>query len=207
MTRNFMLLISSLMLGACGQADGPAPQNNAGGAAAGCHTRAFAEIGGPISMIDTSGASVTEADFKGRPSLVYFGFTYCPDICPATLVTVERALRRLPEDTPPPRTILISVDPERDTPESMKSYISTKVFPDDIVGLTGSAEQVKAAADTFKIGFQRIQESDDPSDYTVDHSSILYLMDENWELKTFFTHDATAENIGDCLAQQLKNDQ
>ena len=159
MTRNFVLLISGLMLGACGQADAPTSQNSAGGAAGGCHTRAFAEIGGPISMIDTSGASVTEADFKGRPSLVYFGFTYCPDICPATLVTVERALRRLPEDTPPPRTILISVDPERDTPESMKSYISTKVFPDDIVGLTGSPEQVKAPQILSKLAFSAFRKA------------------------------------------------
>lgn len=173
----------------------------------GCHSRAFADIGGPISLIDTTGAAVTEADFKGRPSLIYFGFTYCPDICPATLVTIERALQRLPEDVQPPRTILISIDPERDTPEAMTSYISTKVFPDDIVGLTGSSEQIKAAADAFKIGYQRIELGDDPSDYTVDHSSILYLMDENWSLKTFFTHEATPQNIGDCLAVQLENSQ
>ena len=207
MIRKLALLTTSLMLAACGPDGAPSQKNSAGGAVGGCHSRAFADIGGPISLIDTTGAAVTEADFKGRPSLIYFGFTYCPDICPATLVTIERALQRLPEDVQPPRTILISIDPERDTPEAMTSYISTKVFPDDIVGLTGSSEQIKAAADAFKIGYQRIELGDDPSDYTVDHSSILYLMDENWSLKTFFTHEATPQNIGDCLAVQLENSQ
>lgn len=192
----------SLLMGAaaCSQ---NTPDPRAGGAQASCATRAFAEIGGPISLVDHTGKAVTEADFKGQTSLVYFGFTYCPDICPAALVTIDRALRRLPEGVATPRTILISIDPERDTPEAMETYITTPVFPDDIVGLTGSVEAVTAAAENFASGFARVDDPESLAEYTMDHTSIIYLMDEDWTLKTFFTHEATAEDIGDCLAKHL----
>ena len=188
------------MLAAC---DGKAATVQAGGAAASCDTRAYTEIGGPISLTDSTGKRVTEDTFRGRASLVYFGFTYCPDVCPATLVTIERALRRLPNDIQPPRTILISLDPERDTPASMASYIATDVFPDDMVGLTGTPDEIRAAADAFKIAYERIEVTENTAEYTIDHSSILYLMDENWSLKTFFTYEADPQSISDCLALQL----
>lgn len=186
---------------ACSGGDETSP--TAGGASASCSTRAYADIGGPISLIDTSGNPVTEADFEGRPSLVYFGFTYCPDVCPASLVIIDQALEKLPESVEPPRTILISIDPERDTPDAMAEYISVDAFPEDIVGLTGSLEDVKAAADTFKTGFQKVEIPDSAAGYTMDHTSIVYLMDEDWSLKTFFTHDTTSTQMADCLAEHL----
>lgn len=189
-----------LALAACSP---EAPKTTAGGSVAGCETRAYAEIGGPISLIDHTGKSVTEADFKGMYSLVFFGFTYCPNICPATLVTIERALKRLPDGVSPPRTILISVDPERDTPEAMTDYISAKAFPDDIVGLTGPLEAVKAASGAFIAPFSKVSDPDSLADYTVDHSALIYLMDEDWNLKTFFDQSATAESIGNCLEKHL----
>ena len=195
-----LLIAFAFGVSACSQS---APASKAGGAKADCATRAFAEIGGPISLIDHTGQSVTEADFKGQPSLIYFGFTYCPDICPAALVTIDRALKRLPEGVAAPRTILISIDPERDTPEAMQAYITTDVFPDNIVGLTGSVEAVTEAAASFASGFTRIDDPESLAEYTMDHTSIIYLMDEDWALKTFFTHEATAETIGDCLATHL----
>ena len=201
MRRNTMIFLAALALAACSAEEAVAP--TAGGAEAGCATRAFAEIGGPFTLTDHTGAEVTEADFKGRPSLVYFGFTYCPDICPATLVTVDRALQRLPEGTDAPRTVLISIDPERDTPQALADYISANAFPDDIVGLTGSDEAIKAAADGFKMGYTRVDDPESLAEYTMDHTSIVYLMDEDWQLKTFFTHEATAEDMGDCLATHL----
>ena len=197
----FVFAFCSLVFGAaCSET--PA-RTQAGGAVASCSTRAYSEIGGPISLVDGSGAVVTEAAFKDRPSLVYFGFTYCPDICPATLVTIDKALERLPESVERPRTILISIDPERDTPEAMADYIQSPAFPEDIVGLTGSVEAVKAAADVFKASFQRIDTPDSLAEYTMDHTSIVYLMDENWTLKTFFTHEATSQSMADCLTEHL----
>ena len=191
-------------LAACSGASDAPNAADAGGAAASCASRAYDNIGGPLSLVNQDGEAVTEETFKGGHSLVYFGFTHCPDVCPAALVTIERALQRLPEDITPPKTVLISIDPERDTPEALASYIETPVFPDDIVALTGSLEAITAAADGFKTGFTRIDTPDSLAEYTMDHTSILYLMDENWSLKTFFTHEATAEQIADCLSEYLQ---
>ena len=197
------LLLSFLALAACSAPSNGPEAAKAGGAVANCASRAYDDIGGPFSLINQAGEVVTEETFKGGHSLVYFGFTYCPDVCPAALVTIERALQRLPEDITRPKTVLISIDPERDTPEALASYIETPVFPDDMVALTGSVEAITAAAEGFKTGFARIDTPDSLADYTMDHTSIIYLMDENWSLKTFFTHDATAEQIGDCLSEHL----
>ncbi|MEL7452134.1 MAG: SCO family protein [Pseudomonadota bacterium] len=196
-------IVQSICAAAVFTACSEAPDPRAQQAAADCATRTYSEIGGPISLIDQTGATVTEADFIGRSSLVYFGFTYCPDICPATLVTIDRALARLPENIEPPRTVLISIDPERDTPATLADYVSTPAFPDDLIGLTGSSGAVKAAADAFKTGYQRIDTPESLADYTMDHTSIVYLMDETWSLKTFFTHEATSEIMATCLAQHL----
>ncbi|MCR9268379.1 MAG: SCO family protein [Henriciella sp.] len=176
----------------------------AGGAEAGCMTRAYDTIGGPISLTAHTGDRVTEADFKGKPTLIYFGFTYCPDICPGTLVAVERAYQALPEGLEPPQTLLITVDPERDTPEALAQYVSTAAFPDNLIGLTGTAEEIAAAADAFIAQYERIETPDSLAEYTMDHTSLLYLMDENWQLKTFFAEaDADPDYISNCLAQHI----
>lgn len=169
----------------------------------GCLSRAYPEIGGPISLTTHTGERVTEDAFKGRPSLVYFGFTYCPDVCPMTLVTVERAYSMLPDGVAPPQTLLISVDPERDTPEALAKYVNAPRFPDGLVGLTGSPDEIRAAADEFVADYARVEQSESQTGYTMDHTSLLYLMDENWQLKTFFTHEDTAETIAACLAEVL----
>ncbi|MEL6569936.1 MAG: SCO family protein [Pseudomonadota bacterium] len=181
----------------------PGAEPTGGGAQAGCMTRAYADIGGPISLVDQTGADVTEADFKGTPTLVFFGFTYCPDICPMTLYTMGQAMDLLPEGTTRPRTVLISVDPERDTPEALATYLSNAAFPAGSVGLTGTAEQIKAAADVFKAGYERIETPDSLAGYTMDHTSLVYLMDEDWSLKTFFTHQTDANAMAQCLAAHL----
>lgn len=200
MTAHSWILALIFGLAAC-SAPETAPQ--AGGTVGGCETRAYDHIGGPISLIDHQGRAVTEADFKGAPSLVFFGFTYCPNICPASLVTIDRALKRLPDGVTPPRTVFISIDPERDTPEAMAQYISQNAFPDDIIGLTGSLAAVEAAADAFIAPFEKVADTESQAEYTMDHTSIIYLMDENWSLKTFFQHEATAQSMGDCLAVHL----
>jgi protein SCO1/2 len=203
MTR-FRLSVALLaaLLTACGPAkpDGP----SAGGASAGCMSRAYPNIGGPISLVNQDGEQVTEETYKGHPTLIYFGFTYCPDVCPMTLVTVKRAYDRLPEGVNPPQTLLISIDPERDTPEQLALYVSTNAFPDNLQGLTGTAEEVRAAADAFLADYSRIEQTDSASEYSMDHTSLLYLMDEDWQLKTFFTHEDTDETIATCLTEILQ---
>lgn len=193
------LIASSLALVACG-----ANEPQAGGAKAGCSTRAYDTIGGPISLTNHQGVRVTEADFKGAPTLIYFGFTYCPDICPGTLVAVKNAYDRLPDGISPPQTLLITVDPERDTPEALATYVSTAAFPENLIGLTGTEEEVRAAADAFIADYNRIDTPDSLAEYTMDHTSLLYLMDADWKLKTFFAEgDGDPEQMAACLAEHL----
>ncbi len=171
---------------------------------ASCSTRAYDNIGGPFSLTDHMGQTVTEADFKGAPTLIYFGFTYCPDICPGTLVAINNAYELLPEDVTPPQTLLITVDPERDTPEALAAYVATAAFPDNLVGLTGTPDQIASAADAFVASYERIETPDSLSEYTMDHTSILYLMDENWTLRTFFAEsDANPADMAKCLTEHL----
>ena len=199
MIRAILLAIVSTLLASCNES----PVLSAGGDIAGCTTRAYDTIGGPFELRDHTNNLVTEKDFLGKPSLVFFGFTYCPDVCPSTMATIGRALRRLPKDQPPPRTVFISVDSERDSPEVLADYLSASVFPEDTVGLTGSDEELRSVAGGFSAYFNRVETTDSMLEYTMDHSTIVYLMDENWKLKTFFTHNDTDRSIASCLKQLL----
>ena len=170
----------------------------ASGASPACTNRSSDAIGGPFKLASADGRQVTEQDFKGRKALVFFGYTYCPDICPITLYNVGKAMQDVPADKQP-ATIFISVDPARDTPETLAQYIRSNGFPQDITGLTGSEAQLTAATDAFKTSFGRGDDSESAGGYLVSHSSILYLMDENWKLQTFFMQDESAEAIASCL--------
>lgn len=195
------LALAAIALAACSPS---ATEPTAGGAMAGCMTRAYDTIGGPIDLIAHTGERVTEETFKGAPTLIYFGFTYCPDICPGTLVAINRAYDALPDDIAPPQTLLITVDPERDTPEALASYVATAAFPDNLIGLTGSDAQIAAASESFLAQYERIETPDSLAEYTMDHTSLLYLMDENWQLATFFAEaDADPDFMAQCLAQHL----
>ena len=209
--RTLLVAIGTLAATACSPSAPPsdpaaAPATpRSGGVKSGCLSRAYPEIGGPISLVSHTGETVTEDAFKGRPALIYFGFTYCPDVCPMTLVSIARAYKMLPEGMTPPQTLLISVDPERDTPETLAQYVTTAAFPDNLVGLTGTKEQVRAAADSFIADYSRIDDDSSTAGYTMDHTSLLYLMDADWKLKTFFTHEDTSETIAACLAEVLED--
>lgn len=165
-----------------------------------CFNRSSEQIGGPFRLTSHTGATVTQEDFKGRKTLVFFGFTHCPDVCPDTLFRTGTALTMLPKGVKPPRTVLISVDPARDTPEALSQYIKSNGFPADIVGLTGTLEELQQVADAFAAPFNRDEEAEGTSGYIVNHSAILYLMDENWKLETFFHPGARPAEIASCLA-------
>lgn len=167
-------------------------------AAPNCFKRSSEVIGGPFSLIASDGRTVTEKDFAGRKALVFFGYTYCPDICPITLFNVGKAMKDIPADKQP-ATVFISVDPARDTPEKIAQYIASNGFPKDIVGLTGSIPQLEAATAAFKTTFGREDAAESSAGYLVTHSSILYLMDENWKLQTFFMQDESPAAIAQCL--------
>lgn len=130
-------------------------------------------IGGPFTLVDQNGARVTQDDFKGQPTLVFFGFTHCPDVCPTTLFEISELMRKLGPERKL-RALFVSVDPERDTPELMKSYLSS--FDKRIVGLTGERPDVDAMLKAWRVYAKKVPL--DGSNYTMDHSAIIYLMDK-----------------------------
>lgn len=158
-------------------------------------------IGGPFTLTDQTGRRVTEADFAGRKMLIYFGYTYCPDVCPLGLAKIAAAYDRLsPAEQEEVVPIFITVDPERDTVEAVADYVG--LFHPALVGLTGSPEEVAAAAAAYRV-YYRKAESESATDYLVDHSSFTYLMDGDNHYLTHFGHDDTAETIADGLRARL----
>ncbi|MDJ1158003.1 SCO family protein [Chelatococcus sp. SYSU_G07232] len=132
-----------------------------------------AGVGGPFTLVRQDGQTVTEKDFAGAPFLVFFGFTHCPDVCPTTLFEVSEVLRAAGDKGKRVRALFITVDPERDTPEVMKSYLGS--FDARIVGLTGSPAAIDAVAKAYKAYAKKVPLKD--GGYTMDHTAIVYLMD------------------------------
>ena len=161
-----------------------------------------ARIGGPFSLLDEEGKPVTDADFRGRYMLVYFGFTYCPDVCPTSLNRNMQALDQLDEaQAGKVQPILISVDPERDTPQHMKDYVGH--FGPALRGLTGTPEQVIAAAKAYGVYFAKVPNAADPQNYLVDHTSITYLMGPDGKFVQHFRHDLSPEEMAEQLRKVL----
>lgn len=158
-------------------------------------------VGGPFTLIDHHGRTVTDADFKGKPTLIYFGFTYCPDVCPTSLLLMQTAVEQLGKDAEKQVNMLfISVDPERDTPEVLKDYVGN--FSPAMVGLTGTPEQIAAVARAYRVYYKR-QEGKDGAPYLMDHSSIFYLLDRRGRFARHFTHQSKAEDIAAAIKPLL----
>ena len=158
-----------------------------------------AEIGGPFNLINQDNLLVTENDFLGKPQLIYFGFSYCPDICPTALQKMGSVQEDLDPDGDLINYLFISVDPERDTSESLKLYVESDGFPKGLNGLTGSKEQIDIAKLAYKVYSQRVSLSDSEVDYTVDHSDIMYFMDENGIFMDFFFGRNSIQEISEAV--------
>lgn len=159
-----------------------------------------AAVGGPFSLIDQNGRAVTDQDFRGRYMLVYFGFTNCPDVCPAALQIMAAAIDKLGPKAQRVASVFVTVDPERDTPSVMADYLSS--FP-GTVGLTGSTEAVRSAATAYRVYFKRAKDEGSSAAYTVDHTSIIYLMGTDGRFVTHFTHATPVDTIASKLATLL----
>ncbi len=158
-------------------------------------------IGGPFTLVDQNGRTVSDATFKGKPTLIYFGFTYCPDVCPTSLLLMETALEKLgPDGQQKVNALLITIDPERDTQKLLKDYVTN--FGPTFLGLTGTQEQVAAAAKSYRVYYQKVP-GKNGSPYLMDHSSIIYLLDRNGRFVTHFTHEAKAETIAAAVSKLL----
>ena len=164
-----------------------------------CRTGAVAggaEIGGPFTLTSETGENVTDADVIDRPTLVYFGYTFCPDVCPMDNARNAEAQALLQERGYDVRTVFISVDPDRDTPEVLAEF--TDYMHEDMIGLTGTPEQVKAAAQVYRAYFKK--QDGDPEYYLVDHTTFTYLMFPEIGFAEFFRRDMEADAMADAVA-------
>jgi len=159
---------------------------------------AGAAIGGPFTLVDTTGATVTEAEVIDRPALVYFGYTFCPDVCPFDMARNADAVDLLAERGVDVKPVFITVDPARDTPQVLADY--TGYLHPRMQGLTGTPEQVRAAADAYKV-FYSVQD-DDPEFYLMNHTSLTYLMLPGSGLAAFF-RGAPGADGGGVTAEQM----
>jgi protein SCO1/2 len=158
-------------------------------------------IGGPFQLTDQNGKQVSDRDFRNRYMLVFFGYTFCPDVCPTTLSTVTAAMDKLgPGYAKKVVPIFISVDPERDTVAVMKDYVAA--FSPDIVGLTGTPDEIAQVSKSFKVYAAKVK-GDSPEHYTVDHSAILYLMGPDGRFVAHFTHGISADELAAGLKKHV----
>ena len=158
-------------------------------------------VGGPFSLVDHTGRRVTEKDFKGRLMLVFFGFTNCPDVCPAELQVMGAALDKLGDKAKEVVPVFVTVDPERDTAQQMASYISN--FRPGFVGLTGTPEEIAAVAKTYRVYYARVKDEGSTAGYTMDHSAIAYLMDRQGDYAAHFAYGTDADAMAARIAGHL----
>ena len=153
-------------------------------------------IGGPFQLIDQNGKPFSDADLKGKWHLIFFGYTHCPDACPTALNEMSLALDRLGMKRDEVGVVFITVDPERDTPDALKSYVQS--FDAPIVALTGSPEAVAQAAKAYRVFYAKHPRPD--GDYDMDHSAVIYVMNPEGRFTATFTPDSSA----DAIVQRLQ---
>ena len=158
-------------------------------------------VGGPFSLVGADGKTVTDADFRGRYMLVFFGFTHCPDICPAELQVIAQALDKLDDKGKKVVPVFITLDPERDTPQAMADYV--KSFGPNFVGLTGSPEAIAAAAKAYRVAYAKVENKESAGGYSVDHSALVYLMDPEGKYATHFSYGTGADELAEKLNKIL----
>jgi protein SCO1/2 len=159
-------------------------------------------LGGPFSLTDHTGRAVTDRDFAGRWMLVYFGFTYCPDMCPTELGTMAAAVDAMGQAGEAVVPVLITVDPERDRPEQLADYVGR--FHPRLVGLTGTPEQVAEAARRYRVYYAKSRRSE-TTEYLVDHSGFVYLVGPDGRVRTLFRPETHPEAIAAAVSAQLAN--
>ena len=161
--------------------------------------QAVAGVGGPFHLEDQNGKPVTDQDMKGRPFLVFFGFTHCPDICPTTLFDISQVLNKLGPDANRAGALFITVDPQRDTPAVLKDYLSN--FDPHLRGLTGDQASIDAAIKAYRVYAKKVPL--DGGDYTMDHTAIVYLMDKDGQFVAPFDLKRTADAAAADLRRYL----
>jgi protein SCO1 len=158
-----------------------------------------AAIGGPFQLTDQSGATVTEKSLQGRPTLIFFGFTHCPDICPTSLFEISEVLRAMGNDADRVNAYFVSVDPERDSQAAMKDYLSS--FDPHLKGLTGDPEAIAKVLSAYRVYAKKVPLKD--GDYTMDHTALTYLMDRDGRFVAPFNLNRTPDEAASDLKKYL----
>jgi len=158
-------------------------------------------VGGPFELVTHEGKTVTEKDFRGDYLLIYFGFTYCPDVCPTELQIMSTALEELGAEAEKVQPLLITIDPERDTPEALAQYVGH--FHPRLIGLTGTPERIAAAARAYRVYYAKV-EDESLSDYTMDHSSIIYFMGPDGDFLGHFGPGTAPEKMAERMKELME---
>ncbi len=158
-------------------------------------------IGGPFSLTDQNGRKVTDKDFLGKYMLIFFGYTYCPDLCPTELQVMSAALDSLGAKADDIQPIFITFDPQRDTPDVLKQYVSN--FHPRLIGLTGTPEEIAAAAKAYRVFYSKLENSSGPDTYLMDHSTITYLMDKQGKFLKHFSYSTGAAAFAQDLEKAI----
>lgn len=157
-------------------------------------------IGGPFKLTDQNGQPITDADLKGKPFLVFFGYTHCPDVCPTTLFEVSEVMRSLGKDADRAKALFVTVDPERDTPAVLKDYLSS--FDPRLIGVTGSEAALDALEKEYRVYAKKVPAGKD-GEYSMDHSAIVYLMDKSGRFVAPFKLDRKPEDAAAELRKYM----
>jgi protein SCO1/2 len=160
-----------------------------------------ADIGGPFELTAQTGERVTSAELIDGPTLIYFGYTFCPDICPVDVQTIARAVDILAEDGIEVTPVFITIDPERDTPEALAQWAAA-VHP-ELVALSGSPEDIRAAADAYKVYYQKAEVEGSAAGYLMNHTTYFYLMTPGKGITAMFRHDVTPEGLASDIRRVL----
>src|SRR6476660_3659585 len=159
-------------------------------------------VGGPFTLIDHTGKRVTDQDFRGKFLLVFFGFTNCPDVCPTALQVMAAALDKLGPNAARITPVLISVDPAHDTPAVLATYVAS--FHPRLVGLTGSQAEIDAVAKAYRVYVKKVPDPKSTAGYTMDHSSIIYVMGPDGSYRAHFTHATSPDVMAERLSGMLQ---
>jgi cytochrome oxidase Cu insertion factor (SCO1/SenC/PrrC family) len=157
-------------------------------------------VGGPFALVDHTGTPRTDAEFRGKLLLLYFGFTFCPDVCPTDLQSIGLAIDQLGKSGEGVQPLFVTLDPDRDTPQHLANYVP--FFHPRLIGLTGDASSIRQAARAYKVYYAKVPTSE--NDYTVDHSGYIYLMDRAGQYLGFFPPGTPPDRMADVIRPLLK---
>lgn len=196
-----IVLLAGFLVGALGGAAALIVTSSAQGPKV--ETTGTALIGGPFTLVDQNGKTVTDRDFRGKYMLIFFGFTHCPDICPAELQVMSAALDALGSKADEVVPVFVTLDPERDTREAVGTYV--KNFGKNFVGLTGSPTAIANAAKAYRVTYSKFEYKGKNGNYrySIDHSALVYLMDKDGQYLTHFTYGTPASKMTETMRSYL----